>query len=137
MEIKGNFKAYTVQTIPTKNGDKKKGELVIDVPDDNYPYIVAFDIWKEEAMATAATLRPGMSVDVTFNISSREYNGRHYTSAKAWKVEPLSSVGVPAGGSANHSPVMGNSGAASVVGASPYNNPTGPIYDDGNDDLPF
>jgi hypothetical protein len=34
-------------------------------------------------------LRSGQDVTVQFNIESREYNGKYYTNATAWKIEAV------------------------------------------------
>jgi len=43
-------------------------------------------------------LRIGETLSVSFDIESREYNGKWYTDAKAWKVEPASGSGSTKGG---------------------------------------
>ena len=89
MEIKGNFKAFSTQTISTKNGDKTKGELVIDIPDPNYPYVLAFDIWNDKTQEIAASISLGTEVNVSFDVKSREYQGKYFTSASAWRIEKV------------------------------------------------
>jgi len=89
MEIKGKFKAFSTQTISTKNGDKTKGELVIDIPDPNYPYVLAFDIWNDKTQEIAASISAGTEVNVSFDVKSREYQGKYFTSASAWRIEKV------------------------------------------------
>ena len=89
MEIKGNFKAFSTQTISTKNGGKTKGELVIDIPDPNYPYVLAFDIWNDKTQEIAASISLGTEINVSFDVKSREYQGKYFTSASAWRIEKV------------------------------------------------
>jgi hypothetical protein len=86
MEIRGKFKAFNTQTISTKNGDKTKGELVIDVPDQNYPYVLAFDIWNDKTKEIATSIPVGTEINVSFDVKSREYQGKYFTSASAWRI---------------------------------------------------
>jgi hypothetical protein len=69
------------------------------------------------------SFKPGDLVDVSFDVESREYNGRWYTDVKAWK---MASKG---GGSA---PVANNN-------AGNYNTMPGTFEASsaGDDDLPF
>lgn len=36
---------------------------------------------------TVASLRAGQAVTCSFNLESREYNGKYYTNATCWKIE--------------------------------------------------
>lgn len=38
-------------------------------------------------------LKPGSMLNISFDVESREYNGRWYTDVKAWKVEPAGDAG--------------------------------------------
>ena len=114
MEIKGNFKAFLTESIKTKDGDKTKGTLVLDIPDDKYPTIIAFDIWKEDLINQAANLRVGQELEVLFNVKSREYNGKYFTSAGAWRID-----------------------AGETVADSPPAGSTKPSEEPIDDDLPF
>ena len=42
-----------------------------------------------DKMNEVATLAPGDKVTVSFNIASREYNGRWFTEARGWRVRPV------------------------------------------------
>ena len=89
MEIKGKLKAFNTQTISTKNGDKIKGELVIYIPDPNYSYVLAFDIWNDKTQEIAASISVGTEVNVSFDVKSREYQGKYFTAACAWRIEKV------------------------------------------------
>lgn len=64
------------------NGWQKK-EFVIET-EGQFPKKVAFSLFNDKANIPVAV---GQEVTVSFDLSSREYNGRWYTEALAWKVE--------------------------------------------------
>ena len=78
---------------------------------------------------TKINVEIGDRVKISFNLSSREYNGRWYTDVRAWRIEPAGATG----------------SYASPAQAGSYAAPTGtplPTADDmstpfSDDDLPF
>lgn len=85
MEISGRL----VQTLPTqtgmgKNGEWKKNSFVIETA-DKFPKKVCIVAWKD--LVDQVTQIPvGSQVTVSFDVESREYNGKWYTDVKAWKI---------------------------------------------------
>lgn len=70
----------------SKNGkDWKKRTVVIETDDDKYPKQIALECWDDVSFK----VNMGDKVDVSIELSSREYNGKWYTTAKAWKLEVL------------------------------------------------
>ena len=51
-----------------------------------YPKKVCISIWGDKL--EGVTLKQGQSYEISFDIESREYNGRWYTDVKAWKIVP-------------------------------------------------
>lgn len=89
MELSGKIiSLLTLQTGTGKNGTWKKQEYVIETT-DKIPRKVCFSLWgdKIEQFGLAA----GDEAEVSFDLESREYNGRWYTEVKAWKVVKRSS----------------------------------------------
>jgi hypothetical protein len=72
------------QTGTGKNGVWKKQEFVVET-DGQYPKKVCISAWGDKA--DPAVLVPGRMLKIDFDLESREYNGRWYTEAKAWKIE--------------------------------------------------
>jgi hypothetical protein len=68
-----------------KNGPWKKRNFVIETG-DKYPKKVCLTAWGEQADQVAG-FTPGVNIKVSFDLESREYNGKWYTDAKAWKIE--------------------------------------------------
>ena len=89
METEGKImQVMPVQTIATQKGNLKKLEFILEI-ESKYPKKVCFSLWNDKADIFSS--KPGDTVKVTFDLESREYNGRWYTEAKAWKVDNVSS----------------------------------------------
>lgn len=83
------FEGLVYRVLPAVKGTSARGEwtkqeVVFEIPSDfNRKLCVGF--WGDKA-AEAAALKPGEQVEVSINLESREYNGRWYTEARAWKL---------------------------------------------------
>jgi hypothetical protein len=81
------------ETGKTKAGKEwKKGGFVINNGDQYNPN-VAFTVFGEDKINEMITFKPGDQVEVSFNLSSREHNGKWYHSVDAWRVQVLSGAG--------------------------------------------
>lgn len=80
-----------LQTGTSKNGEWKKQDIVVET-DGQYPKKVCISIWGDKA--NESVLQIGNILDISFDIESREYNGRWYTDVRAWKVD----IAAPMGG---------------------------------------
>ena len=84
MEISGKLIQFlAVQTGQGKNGPWKKQEFVIETG-DTYPKKICIAVWGEKIDMTK--FKVGDSITASFDVESREYNGKWYTDVKAWKV---------------------------------------------------
>ncbi len=84
MELKGKV----VQLLAPQTGQGKKGvwrkqEFILETP-GQYPKKVCLSIWGDKIDQFA--VQNGDVVTVSVDLESREYNGRWYTEARAWKV---------------------------------------------------
>lgn len=113
MELKGKvIQLLPPQTGMGKKGQWKKQEFIIETQ-AQYPKKVCFSAWGDKI--DQFKLAVGDSVTVSVDLESREYNGRWYTEARAWKVE------------------KGNNQTGGMpVGDEPFESTAG-----GTDDLPF
>jgi hypothetical protein len=104
--------------------DWNKQDFVIET-DDKYNPNLSFTVLNDKNN-TFDQFRIGTTVEVDFNVGSKEYQGRWFTNCNAFKVTPI------AGRQGQESAVKQSSGA-SQTGAS------GEIRKDGDDesDLPF
>ena len=86
MEIKGKIiAALPEQSGVSKSGNNwKKREYVLETL-ETYPKKVHFDLFGERADQYPLTV--GEVITLSFDINSREDNGRWYTSISGWKVD--------------------------------------------------
>jgi len=68
----------------TKNGTWKKQEFVIET-NAQYPKKVCFSLWGDRI--DKFTYKIGDEVTVSFDLESKEYNGRWFTDARTWMVK--------------------------------------------------
>ncbi len=125
MEITGKIiVALPEQTGVSKAGNTwKKKEYVLETQ-DTYPKKVHFDLFGDKA--DKYPLSVGQTVRLSFDIESREFNGRWYTSIRGWQAEAIDGASQPA-------PAQ-NYQAASVGTVPP---PPAVTPSDPNEDLPF
>ena len=85
MELKGKVnKLLPLQTGMGKNGEWKKQEFIIET-EGQIPKKVCLSLWGEKI--NQFNLRENETVTVSFDLESREFNGRWYTDARAWKID--------------------------------------------------
>ena len=115
MDITGRI----VQVLQEQGGEGKTGnkwakcDFVIETQ-EKYPKKVCLTAWND-LIGTVKELPLESEVKVSFDISSREYNGRWYTDVKAWKVEPASGGGAPSAPSNGNNYSNANAGGNKSV----------------------
>lgn len=67
-----------------KNGVWKKQDIIVET-DGQYPKKVCISLWGDKF--DKSLLQPGSRLAISFDIESREFNGKWYTDVKAWKIE--------------------------------------------------
>ncbi len=81
------YKLLDVVGGTSARGQWQKRDVVFDMLDEyNTKLCVTFF---GDKMNEVAMLSPGDKVAVSFNIASREYNGRWFTEARGWRVRPV------------------------------------------------
>lgn len=88
-----------IQVLPAqegvgKNGNPWKSQGYVGETLDNYPKKVAFEVMGADRIEKNPCDIDDM-VKVSFDIESREFNGRWYTSIRAWKIEPAQAAAEP------------------------------------------
>lgn len=136
MEITGKI----IVALPEQSGTSAKGnawkkrEYVLETQ-ETYPKKVAFNFFGDRV--DQFPLQVGQMVKISFDIDSREYNGRWYVDCRAWKAEAADAA-APA--------QMPAQAPAATYGPAPqmpggYSMPTPPpavdLAPSPNDDLPF
>lgn len=97
MEVKGKIIAALpeVSGVSKAGNSWKKREYVLETL-ENYPKKVHFDFFGERA--DQFPLNIGDTITLSFDIESREYNGKWFTSIRGWKAEKADAAmaGAPA-----------------------------------------
>jgi hypothetical protein len=71
----------------------KKQEFVIET-NEQFPRKVCFTLFGDK-ISMVDGLKPGQDVEVSFNVESREYNGKWFHNINAWKIEQPSEGQIP------------------------------------------
>lgn len=109
----------------------KKQEYVLET-EDSYPKKVHFDFFGDKA--DQFPLNVGDRVRLSFDIESREYNGRWYTSIRGWKAEAAAAAAAAEG--PQQGPAVAAAAPAAPAGA-PVPPPPAFNTPEASDDLPF
>jgi hypothetical protein len=90
MELKGKvIQILPPQTGMGKKGQWKKQEFIVETQ-AQYPKKVCLSAWGDKI--DQFNLVTGDTVNVSVDLESREYNGRWYTEARAWKIDKSGSA---------------------------------------------
>ena len=79
LEIEGTLS----QKLPVQSGSSARGpwtkqEFILEFPDGNFTAKACFLAWGQEKVQDLGKYQVGDKVKVSFNLKSREYNGRWY-----------------------------------------------------------
>ncbi len=129
MEVTGKIIAVLPEQggISKTGNEWKKQEYVLETQ-EQYPKKVCFQLFGADRIAQAA-IQAGELLTVSFDIDSREYQGRWFTNISAWKVERAEAG---AGAPAFVTPDNFAPAAAPIASPAPDFGPANPV-----DDLPF
>ena len=141
MELEGRIaRKLTVQTGTSARGAWSKQEFVLEYQEGNFPTQVCMNVWGDDKVRELDKYQVGDKVKISFNLSSREYNGRWYTDVRAWRIEPAGAQqSAPAGG---YAAPASSYGAPAGTQAAPMPSAPLPTADDmssplDDSDLPF
>ena len=89
LEIEGTL----AQKLPVQSGNSARGpwtkqEFILEFPDGNFTAKACFLAWGQEKVQDLGKYQVGDKVKVSFNLKSREYNGRWYNDLQIWKIAP-------------------------------------------------
>ena len=137
LELEGTLRQkQAVQSGASARGPWMKQEFILEYPDGNFTAQACFLAWGQDKVQELGKYQVGDRVKVSFNIKSREYNGRWYTDLQIWRI-------APAGAEAAAAPVHAAPTAAPVYASAPVSDIPAPTLDDmpaesaEADDLPF
>lgn len=107
----------------------KKREYVLETTDSQFPQKIHFNFFGDRA--DQYPLKEGQIIKLSFDINSREFNGRWYTDISGWRAEEV----IP--GNANNGPTSSVSANQPVGNTETYIPPVDLAPSGPNDDLPF
>lgn len=126
LSVKGKISQVLQLESGTSKAGKawKKQSFVVDTGAQYNP-MVCFSLFGEDKIAMLSNCTAGQEVEVAFNVSSREFNGKWYHNIDAWKIDVL-------GGAS------GNGNTPPPPTEEPISLNTADLSaDDDDDDLPF
>jgi hypothetical protein len=89
LELEGRIaQKMNVQSGTTARGAWSKQEFIFEYQEGNYPTKVVMHVWGDDKVRELDKYQVNDKVKVSFNLSSREYNGRCYTDVRVWRIEP-------------------------------------------------
>ncbi len=95
LSVKGKIEQILKPESGTSRAGKEwtKQEFVIET-DEQYPRKVCFTLFGEKTSLIDG-LAAGQEVEVSFNMESREYNGRWFHNINAWKIDKVQDDNMP------------------------------------------
>ena len=137
LEIEGTLS----QKLPVASGNSARGpwakqEFILEYPDGNFTAKACFTAWGSDKVQELSKYQVGDKVKVSFNLTSREYNGRWYNDLQIWKI-------APAGAQAPVQPAAPAYQAQPAPQAPAFQQAPAPTLEDmpaepqGEEDLPF
>jgi hypothetical protein len=89
-----SVKGKIIQLLKAESGvsragkEWKKQEFILET-DEQFPRKVCFTLFGDKVDLLDG-LKAGTEVEVSFNLESREFNGRWFTNVNAWKIDKAS-----------------------------------------------
>ena len=119
-----------------RNGNPWKVQPYVLETLDQYPRKVHFEVFGEDRIKQNPC-ELNQLVTVSFDIESREFNGRWYTSIRAWKIQQGDTTQAAAGGQATTQPAAAAPSTQTPVEPAANVDPFDASAGDGSTDLPF
>ncbi len=89
LELEGTIRQKLgVQSGTSARGVWAKQEFILEFPDGNYTSQACFTAWGQDKVQELDKYQAGDRVKVSFNLKSREYNGRWYNDLQIWRIAP-------------------------------------------------
>ena len=131
LELEGTLRQkQAVQSGASARGPWMKQEFILEYPDGNFTAQACFLAWGQDKVQELGKYQVGDRVKVSFNIKSREYNGRWYNDLQIWRIAPAGTAqAAPAPAAPQPSAPMPPAPPAPTLEDLPADNP--------EDDLPF
>ena len=92
LELEGRItRKLPVQQGTSARGAWAKQEFIFEYQEGKFPTSICMNVWGADKVKDLERFQVGDQVKISFNLSSREYNGRWYTDVSAWRIEPAGS----------------------------------------------
>ena len=89
LELEGTLRQKLgVQSGTSARGPWAKQEFIVEFPDGNFTSQACFTAWGQDKVAELDKYQVGDRVKVSFNLKSREFNGRWYNDLQIWRIAP-------------------------------------------------
>ena len=90
LSVKGTIKQkLELEQGTSKAGKEWKSQSFVLNTGAQYNPDICFKLFGEDKIQLIANVNDGDEVEVAFNLSSREWNGKWFTSADAWKIDKV------------------------------------------------
>ena len=143
LELEGTLRQKLgVQSGTSARGAWAKQEFILEFPDGNFTAQACFTAWGQDKVQELDKYQVGDRIKVSFNLKSREYNGRWYNDLQIWRISPAGQ-GAPAASAPAAAPSAPSFPAPTGNPQAPaFDTPPAPTLDDmpadnPDDDLPF
>ena len=89
LELEGTLRhKLASQQGTSARGAWAKQEFILEFPDGNYTAQACFTAFGQDKVAELDKYQIGDRIKISFNIRSREYNGRWYNDLQIWRIAP-------------------------------------------------
>ena len=96
LELEGTLRQKMgVQSGTSARGAWAKQEFILEFPDGNFTSQACFTAWGQDKVAELDKYQVGDRIKVSFNLKSREYNGRWYNDLQIWRLSPAGQAAAP------------------------------------------
>ncbi len=143
LELEGTIR----QKLGEQSGSSARGawvkqEFLLEYPDGNFTAQVCLTAFGQDKVQELQKYQVGDRVKVSFNLRSREFNGRWYTDISIWRIAPAGAAAPQAAASQPQAPAYqpaapAYQSAPAAPQAPAYDTPAPSIDDMPGDDLPF
>ncbi|MBR4735355.1 MAG: DUF3127 domain-containing protein [Bacteroidales bacterium] len=107
LELEGTLRhKLASQQGTSARGAWAKQEFILEFPDGNFTAQACFTAFGQDKVAELDKYQVGDRIKISFNIRSREYNGRWYNDLQIWRIAPAGQpAAAPAAPQAQATPV--------------------------------
>ena len=89
LELEGTLRhKLASQQGTSARGAWAKQEFILEYPDGNFTAQACFTAFGQDKVAELDKYQIGDRIKISFNIRSREYNGRWYNDLQIWRIAP-------------------------------------------------